>query len=481
LILPLLLLAVCAACPFNRRTEPDQRKLLAAITASSQAQGTKAQQIPSADVAGPWSRPGVLPAPLDMGNNAFISTGLEKSTAWGATAAEYLLETLAKFQETRSDDLCYWSYQPNPPPIDGPSLLHPYRKPSDVQDGHLDDDVEWGQALAQVAVSRLHSLVKPGGPVVNAMCASGSELAKRRCATDFPKRANTSKCVDPILNQELRWPTAVAIFRVGHPDLASTIRFWRSNASGHAPNIQWVYGAGSQPTQPWNNNGSLPTPGDLDPPGMPQGAPYPSSKGVAWGLSPGLKMLAKVVPCASIPAEYLYPSELFFCEHLRPGENTTSADHGYEMWRSLESVWPPTKPCEDDVPKLNAILKELWLPLGIPPWDLPLKSCAEAKNKLGSLVPNWGCDTPNSPGLSFRDVCCSICGNTTMQVFPPPPPPSPPSPGYTCKVCKHVYDADRDGGGLAFEDLPDTWVCPQCGAGKSAYKKTAANQWAHDH
>ena len=43
---------------------------------------------------------------------------------------------------------------------------------------------------------------------------------------------------------------------------------------------------------------------------------------------------------------------------------------------------------------------------------------------------------------------------------------------YICKVCGYIYDpevGDPDQGvapGTAFEDLPDTWVCPECGMGK---------------
>ena len=46
---------------------------------------------------------------------------------------------------------------------------------------------------------------------------------------------------------------------------------------------------------------------------------------------------------------------------------------------------------------------------------------------------------------------------------------------YVCDVCGYVYDpaaGDPDNGiapGTAFEDLPDTWVCPECGAGKSDF------------
>nr|MBU1328043.1 rubredoxin [Candidatus Omnitrophota bacterium] len=48
---------------------------------------------------------------------------------------------------------------------------------------------------------------------------------------------------------------------------------------------------------------------------------------------------------------------------------------------------------------------------------------------------------------------------------------------YVCKVCNYVYDpetGDPDGGiqpGTAFEDIPDSWVCPVCGAKKSEFVK----------
>ena len=46
---------------------------------------------------------------------------------------------------------------------------------------------------------------------------------------------------------------------------------------------------------------------------------------------------------------------------------------------------------------------------------------------------------------------------------------------YRCTVCNYVYDpsiGDSDGGvqpGTAFEDIPDTWVCPICGATKDQF------------
>lgn len=50
--------------------------------------------------------------------------------------------------------------------------------------------------------------------------------------------------------------------------------------------------------------------------------------------------------------------------------------------------------------------------------------------------------------------------------------------GLECGVCGHAYDAQRDGGGKAFEDLPDDWACPVCGSPKSAYVKVGKH-WVH--
>ncbi len=47
---------------------------------------------------------------------------------------------------------------------------------------------------------------------------------------------------------------------------------------------------------------------------------------------------------------------------------------------------------------------------------------------------------------------------------------------YECLVCGHIYDptiGDPDSGipaGTSFEDLPDNWVCPDCGAEKADFQ-----------
>jgi rubredoxin len=46
---------------------------------------------------------------------------------------------------------------------------------------------------------------------------------------------------------------------------------------------------------------------------------------------------------------------------------------------------------------------------------------------------------------------------------------------YVCDPCGYIYDpaqGDPDNGvrpGTAFEDVPDDWTCPVCGAGKDSF------------
>ena len=48
---------------------------------------------------------------------------------------------------------------------------------------------------------------------------------------------------------------------------------------------------------------------------------------------------------------------------------------------------------------------------------------------------------------------------------------------YRCTACTYIYDpALGDPGtgilpGTSFEDLPEGWVCPECGASKDQFEK----------
>jgi rubredoxin len=50
---------------------------------------------------------------------------------------------------------------------------------------------------------------------------------------------------------------------------------------------------------------------------------------------------------------------------------------------------------------------------------------------------------------------------------------------WECTACGYIYDpekGDPENGinpGTPFQDLPEEWVCPQCGVGKEFFQKMA--------
>ena len=46
---------------------------------------------------------------------------------------------------------------------------------------------------------------------------------------------------------------------------------------------------------------------------------------------------------------------------------------------------------------------------------------------------------------------------------------------YACEYCDYIYDPELGdpendiAPGTSFEDLPDDWVCPDCGVGKEEF------------
>jgi len=71
--------------------------------------------------------------------------------------------------------------------------------------------------------------------------------------------------------------------------------------------------------------------------------------------------------------------------------------------------------------------------------------------------------TPKTAPTFIKDEGM-VAGGTKMQK-------------YRCEVCNYIYDpaaGDPDNGveaGTAFENIPDTWVCPVCGAKKDQFVK----------
>ncbi|MGE0015811.1 MAG: rubredoxin [Candidatus Methanomethylophilaceae archaeon] len=39
---------------------------------------------------------------------------------------------------------------------------------------------------------------------------------------------------------------------------------------------------------------------------------------------------------------------------------------------------------------------------------------------------------------------------------------------YECLLCGYIYDEEKEG--VPFNELPDDWVCPSCGASKSDFQ-----------
>jgi rubredoxin len=50
---------------------------------------------------------------------------------------------------------------------------------------------------------------------------------------------------------------------------------------------------------------------------------------------------------------------------------------------------------------------------------------------------------------------------------------------WECQACGYIYDpaigdpANGIPAGTSFENLPETWTCPQCGVGKEFFQKVS--------
>jgi rubredoxin len=50
---------------------------------------------------------------------------------------------------------------------------------------------------------------------------------------------------------------------------------------------------------------------------------------------------------------------------------------------------------------------------------------------------------------------------------------------YVCVICAHVYDEEIGdpetnlAPGTRWEDVPESWTCPDCGAGKADFEEAA--------
>jgi rubredoxin len=104
--------------------------------------------------------------------------------------------------------------------------------------------------------------------------------------------------------------------------------------------------------------------------------------------------------------------------------------------------------------------------------------CFSSSGEEGQSLPQGRRNHPRTPPTTTTN-------NTITTTLPVAPAPAPaPAPVFFCDRCSHVYDPERDGGGAAFADLPESWSCPLCGAPKAAYARQLAadgstERWVH--
>lgn len=100
-------------------------------------------------------------------------------------------------------------------------------------------------------------------------------------------------------------------------------------------------------------------------------------------------------------------------------------------------------------------------------------------------------DSGIAPGTAFEDIpedwACPVCGASKSDFHPVGGEEAAADTAerdmamWQCQVgnCGYIYrpeKGDRKGkipAGTAFEDLPDDWHCPVCGASKKMFKKLA--------
>src|SRR3546814_721544 len=110
-------------------------------------------------------------------------------------------------------------------------------------------------------------------------------------------------------------------------------------------------------------------------------------------------------------------------------------------------------------------------------------SCGAGTCSSTPIVRSW----PSRCTTIITNGRCTTCATGSPRSSPPRRPnryrpdssirEDAPMAKWECTICGHIYDeelGDPDTGiapGTRFEDIPDDWVCPECGAGKDAYEK----------
>jgi rubredoxin len=88
------------------------------------------------------------------------------------------------------------------------------------------------------------------------------------------------------------------------------------------------------------------------------------------------------------------------------------------------------------------------------------------------LSPKSPCWRPHAPHWHLTCIRIRLCFLALISARGP----LIPMKKYQCVVCGYIYDealgAPEDGipAGTKWDDVPDTWLCPDCGVGKSDFE-----------
>ncbi len=116
----------------------------------------------------------------------------------------------------------------------------------------------------------------------------------------------------------------------------------------------------------------------------------------------------------------------------------------------------------------------------------PDKGDRKGKIKKGTpfaeLPDDWRCPVCGATRAAFRPLAGPGSVQEENSQSQTSPQPSKREQGamkkYKCLICGYEYDpelGDPAGGiapGTSFDDLPDDWTCPVCGAGKEEFEET---------
>jgi len=373
-------------------------------------------------------------------NNAFLAPTDYSTPISPTIGAPSVIDFVAQMGAYRGQELCLFNFQELPPPVisgDLPTvdLGNPYYR-------YPVADMERFIMLCDLAGNRMQAHVQFEDVAVLGGCAFGSEAAKAACHLGLNSTEEGSFCHQAKTEQPIHWPQAVTIFKFTQERARMANAFistWLAQPLQHRPNTFWATTSGQGSTEPGNDCcGGVKS--------AVSGGNGTGSPNIFWGNNGGI--FSKVVPCADIGSRFHYPK----------------GPHGTGFF-GVDAI--------SEANSSKTFMTEVY-----EEWN---RHCGIPTAGVSSVS---DC-TPPEPAPGSQAAISGVSFMNHMAGASPPPTPVSSAPVHQCSRCSHPYNAETDGNGVAFEDLPDTWTCPVCGAPKSAYRAVTSSsgllQFIHEH